>query len=108
MRDLLRVGDALLDGPVDGVDQVVVHLQAPLLVAGVEELLAVAGRAAEVDLQHRVAAVGEPLRVGLKPQVSRPHGPPCTSRTSGRFFGGDAGGQRQVAVELQAVARLDT
>ena len=50
--DLLRVGDALLDGPVHGVDQVVVHLQAPLLVAGVQELLAVAGRAAEVDLQQ--------------------------------------------------------
>ncbi len=56
--DLVRVGDLLLDGPVDGVDQVVVHLAGPLLVAGVEELLAEAGRAAEVDAQHGVAAVG--------------------------------------------------
>ena len=57
----------------DGVDQVVVHLQAPLAVAGVEELLAVSGGAAVVHLEHRVAAVGEPLRVGaVTPCVARP------------------------------------
>ena len=72
-RHLLRVGVALLDGPVDGVDQVVVHLAGPLAVAGVEELLAEAGRAAEVHLQHRVAAVGQPLRLRVvAPAVARP------------------------------------
>ena len=44
--NLLGVGIALRDGPVTGVDQVVVHGLAPLPVAGVEERLAVAGRAA--------------------------------------------------------------
>ena len=51
--DLRPVGAALLDDPVDGVEQVVVHLGAPLLVAGVDEVLAVAGRAPEVDLHAR-------------------------------------------------------
>ena len=58
-----RVGSAMpsLHRPGDGVEQVVVHLAAPLQVAGVDERLAEAGRAAEVDRQHRVAAVGQPL-----------------------------------------------
>ena len=55
--DAVRVGDALLHRPVDGVEQVVVHLAAPFEVAGVDERLAEAGRAAEVDRQHGLAAV---------------------------------------------------
>ena len=39
-----------------------VCIARPLLVAGVHEVLAVAGRAAEVDLHADVAAIGEPLR----------------------------------------------
>ena len=39
-----------------------VYIARPLLVAGVHEVLAVAGRAAEVDLHADVAAIGEPLR----------------------------------------------
>ena len=70
---LLRVGDLFLDGPVDGVDQVVVHLAGPLLVAGVDEFLAEAGRAAVVDAQHRVAAVGQQLVLGVEaPAVAAP------------------------------------
>ena len=107
-RDLLRVGDALLDRPVDGVDQVVVHLPAPLPVAGVQELLAEAGRAAEVDLEHRVAAVGQPLRLGVEaPAVARPrtavdeqHHRQALRRRRRRA----ASGSR---CSVQAVARLD-
>jgi hypothetical protein len=36
------------------------HLQAPLLVSGVQELLTVSCRGTEIDLQDCVAAVGEP------------------------------------------------
>jgi hypothetical protein len=66
-------GDAVPDGPVDGVDEIVVHLGGPFLVAGVDELLAEAGRAAEVHAQHRVAAVGEELvRSVQAPRVAAP------------------------------------
>src|ERR1700742_3334535 len=63
-RDLGPVGPALADDVVDRVDQVVVQLGAPLAVAGVDEVLAVAGGAAVVDLDAEVAAVGQPLRLG--------------------------------------------
>ena len=39
------------------------HLAGPLAVAGVGEVLAEAGGAAEVDRQHRIAAIGQPLVV---------------------------------------------
>ena len=72
------------DRPVDGVDQVVVHLAGPLVVAGGGEGFAEAGRAAVVHLQHRVAAVREPLVVrDCRRQLSRAHGPPCTKSTIG-------------------------
>src|SRR5262249_5216915 len=44
---------------------VVLHLLAPLLEAGLPELAAVSGRAAEVHLQHGVAAVRQELRLGV-------------------------------------------
>src|ERR1700722_17338521 len=64
-RDPVPVGPALLHHVPDRVDQVVVHLGAPLTVAGVDERLAVAGRSAVVHLDGQVAAVGEPLRLGV-------------------------------------------
>ena len=74
-RHLGGVGVALIDHMPDRVHQVVVHPRAPLLVAGVEELLAVSGRAAEVDLNAQVAAVGEPLRGrGRTPRSHAPTG----------------------------------
>src|SRR3546814_6424075 len=47
--------------PVDRVDQVVVHLETPLRVTRVDEILAEAGRAAEIGRKHRVSAIGEQL-----------------------------------------------
>jgi hypothetical protein len=79
-------GHQVLDAPGD----VVLHQVAPLLVAGVEELLAVAGGAAEVGLQDGVAAVGEELRHGVvAPGVARPRAA-VRHDDDGRFFGGDA------------------
>ena len=64
------------------------HLAGELADRGLDERLAVAGRAAEVDLQHRISAVGQQAaRPASIPPASRAHGPPCTSSTSGRPFG---------------------
>ena len=67
----------------DAPGDVVLHLVAPLLVAGVQELLAVAGRAAEVRLQHGVAAVGEELREAVvAPGVAAPTGRRAARRSA--------------------------
>jgi hypothetical protein len=56
-----RVGVTRLNGPANGIHQIIVHFGGPLAVARVVERLAEAGRAAIVDLKHGVAAVGKPL-----------------------------------------------
>ena len=61
--DAPAIGNSLLHRPLHGVDQVVMHLAAPLQVAGVEECLAEAGGAAEIHRQHGIAAIGQPLVV---------------------------------------------
>ena len=53
----LRLGDALGDGPIERVDQVVMHAAAPFVVGGGHEGFAKAGRAPVIDAQHRIAAV---------------------------------------------------
>src|SRR5216683_3130039 len=64
---------ALADGERYGLDEVVLHPAAPLPVAGVDERLAVTGRAAEVDLYAEIAAVSEPSRLRIKtPDVACP------------------------------------
>ena len=99
-----------LHRPVDGVEQVVVHLAAPLQVAGIDEALAEAGRAAEVHRQHRIAAVRQPLVARVEAiAVARPraavHQQHHRQRRLGlRLF---AGRQRQVRHQLQTVARAD-
>src|SRR5262249_49172159 len=48
----------------------------PLAVAGVQILFAVTRGASIVDLQNRIPAVGEPLRLGVvAPDVARPRAP---------------------------------
>src|SRR5215831_7523097 len=62
-----------VDHPAHGVHQVVVHLRSPLSVARTDEPLAVSGRAAKVDLDAEVAAIGQPLRLRVEaPGVARP------------------------------------
>ena len=58
----LGVGDSLCDQVLHAPREVVLHLAAPLDIAGVEELLPIARRSAEVGLEHRIAAIGEELR----------------------------------------------
>src|SRR3546814_11925775 len=54
---------ALRDRPAHAVDEVVLDARAPLAVAGALEGVAAAFAAAEVHLQHQVAAAGEELRI---------------------------------------------
>ena len=101
-----RLGSAMpLDEVLDAPGDVVLHLVAPLVVAGVEELLAVAGRAAEVRLQHRVAAVGQELRHCCSPSCRAP----TDRRAAPGSRGGsslDALGQREVRGDLEPVRGL--
>ena len=70
---MLWIGDAFSDQILHAPGYIVLHLVAPLFVAGVDEFLAIAGRAAEVWLQHRIAAIGPELREGIvAPAVARP------------------------------------
>ncbi len=57
--DAVDVGDAGAGRPQHAVLQVVLHLEAPVPVPLVVEVLAVAARAAVVDLEHGIAGVGE-------------------------------------------------
>ena len=101
--DALRVGDALGHEVLHAPGDVVLHLVAPLLVAGVEELLAVAGGAAEVGLQDRVAAVGEELgEVVEAPAVARP-GAAVRQDDRGQVLRGHALRQREEGRDLEPV-----
>ena len=105
MATLFGVDPALLHRPVDRVEQVGVHGLAPLLVGGVQELLAVAGGAAEVHLHDGVAAVGEPLRVRVEAPACRgPRGRRGRRARAGGFAAFTSHRQGQVAVEREAVA----
>src|SRR5215216_378052 len=71
--DPLGVGDVPLHSPPDRVNEVVVHPARPLLVPGVQELLAIPCRAPVIHLQACVPPVGEPLRLRVvAPSVPRP------------------------------------
>ena len=65
-RYLVGSGDLLPDRPVDGIQQIVVHVARPLVIACIDEPLAEAGRSPVVHRQHRVAAVREPLVLGVE------------------------------------------
>src|SRR5207253_9266180 len=71
--DALRVGGAASDGPIDRIDEVIVHLAAPFQVGRVDEALAEADRPPEIHAEDRIAAIGEPLmRRGQGPDVAGP------------------------------------
>src|SRR5262249_8652167 len=92
--NLLRIGDALGDEILRTPGHVVLHLVAPLLVSGVDKLLAVTSRAAEVRLQDSVAAIREKLRKRIvTPTVAIPW---TTMRQDnrGKILGCDTFGQR--------------
>ncbi len=113
-RDLLTRRHAVLHRPVHRVDQVVVHLAGPFAVTGIGEGLAEAGGAAVVDRQDRIAAVGQPLVVGVVAiDVARPrpamHQQHHRHRRVGLAVAIGVGGARQgeVADQGQPVARAD-
>ena len=113
-RDPLGQRDPLRLGPVHRVDQIVVHLQAPLPVAGIEEGLAEPGRAAEVDAEDAVAAIGEQLVGGVEAiGIARPRAAMHQQHHRHRR-GGPAGAlriaarrQSEVAGQGQAIAAGD-
>ncbi len=83
------------------------HLAGELVLGGVHERLAEAGRAAVVDLEDGVAAVGQQLRLRVvAPRVARPRAAVDHQhrRQVARI---DVERQREVAVQRQAVARGD-
>ena len=88
------------------IGDVVLHGEAPLAKAALPELTAIAGRAAEIHLQHGIAAIGEELHLGVEaPAVARPgaavrvddHGQLVLARLVSER-------QRQIAVNRQAIA----
>ncbi len=83
------------------------HLPGELALGGVGEGLPEAGRAAVVDLQHGVAAVGQELRLGVvAPGVARPRA--AVDHQHGRqLLRLDAERHGQVRVQRQPVARSD-
>ena len=96
--------------PGHGVQQVVVHAPAPLPVAGVDEALAEAGGAAEVDREHGVAAVGEPLVVRVEPEPVAPPGAAVDQqhqRTGAVRAAQRLWGPGQVRYQAQPVARAE-
>lgn len=59
----VRVGVALGDGPVGGIEEIVVHRTRELADSSRDMPSAVARRAPKVDLQHRITTVGQQLRL---------------------------------------------
>src|SRR5690606_37536891 len=89
--DPVLVGDALRDQPGGAVVLVVLHLLAPLAVAGDPEVAAQAGRTAVLRAQHGVAAGG---------QEGHPAGavPGAVVAGPGAAVGVDDGRQRRIAL----------
>src|SRR3546814_13199071 len=57
----LRIGEALADRPAHAVADIVLHREAGLSLSGAQEILAIAGRAAEIGLEHSIATLGQEL-----------------------------------------------
>src|SRR5690606_8565167 len=105
--DAPGIGDTLLDRPAGGIGEVVLHRLAPLALAGADEGLAVAAGAAEVQLQHRIAGIGEQLRAGIEaPGVLNAERATVRVHHHRQLRLALALGQGQVTVELQPVACL--
>ena len=114
-RDSLRICDAGIDCPCHRIEQIVIDLAAPFVVARVDEGLAETGRAAEVDAEDGVAAIGKPLMPGMENRRCR--APKDLHERGGRVAAAHpvsrgplsvlALGDAQVRDQLEAVARFD-
>src|SRR5437660_10020915 len=102
---MLWIGDAFSDQILHAPGYVVLHLVAPLLITGVDEFLAIAGRAAEVWLQHRIAAVRPELRERIvAPAVARPRSTVRENDYRQVLWRGPFR-QRQISGNLESVGR---
>src|SRR5439155_17035721 len=101
----------LLRGPAGGIDHVERVGVAPLVVVGVAEVTAVAGRAAEVDVEEREALTGDellerdPAAIGLPRRATvRVDDGRSARRTA---LAGRAGRSPQRSLDAPPVARLE-
>src|SRR3989441_3387904 len=102
--DASRIGVSLMNRPVQPVEQISMHLPGPLAIARVQILLSVTGRAAEVDLQHAVAAVRKPLDEGIVPPVISTPRTAVREQNQRKILRRPARRQREVAIKSQAIA----
>src|SRR2546421_7524925 len=71
--NFMRIGNTLINRPVNSVHEVVVHVTSPLFVSGIKEIFTVSCRAAEVHLQAGITTVSQPLRLWIvAPTVTSP------------------------------------
>src|SRR3982751_6447676 len=102
----LRIRDSLGDEIADAVGDVVLHLLAPLIVAGVQEFLSVTGGGSEVWLKYRVATVGEELRDRrIAPRIASPR-PAVNVDNHRKIFWRYADGQSEIGGDGQTIGRL--
>src|SRR3569833_4755599 len=98
----LRIRIALLDSPLCGVDEVIPHFQAELVIARIEEGFAETDRAAIFDLHNGVAAIGQELDDGI--EVLMIASPRAAVGKENEWCGPAAHGSCQVHRQLETVA----
>ena len=100
------IDDALRDQRLHSVGDIVLHAQAPLLPAGIGVGTPTSGRAAELRLQHGVAARCEELRQPVEAGLVAGFGTAVRHHHQRQIFFHGIGGQSQVAGQRVLVARL--
>ncbi|VWX62389.1 conserved hypothetical protein [Burkholderiales bacterium 8X] len=108
-RNAGRIGNAAIDRPLHAFGDVALARAVVFARAGPHEVAAVAAGAAVVDLEHRVAAVGQELVAvvaGCAPSVAHAPGPAVDAHHHRHRPGGSAR-PGDVAVDRQAVGGLE-
>ena len=106
--DALRIGDAFVHQIFHAPGEIVLHLRAPLAIAGVEEFLPVARRAAKIRHEHGIAAIGEELRQRIvAPLVAHPRSA-VRNKQRRQTLRRQPLRQGQISGDFQAVGRFVT
>src|SRR5581483_1340983 len=72
-RDPLGIGNALLYQPLNAIADIILHRFAPLMEGSFPEFFAIAGRAAEIDLQDAITTIRKELNFRIvAPTIPRP------------------------------------
>src|SRR2546428_5612881 len=66
-RDMLRIGDSLVDRPLHAISHIILHRPAPPLKSRFQKFTAVSKRSAKVHLQNGVSTIGEKLYLLILP-----------------------------------------